>query len=160
MAVSELRLAESDSELMDIVGEPEAVWRMVLRLPMSLRMMLLPTDWVFEALEVPTVVVSPVTVARNDEAPEPALSVTLLRAPSTRVEASAMTEEAISPIESVFWAYGGGSVSRRYVDAVIETYLGNGGNKRSEGNSRELHGDGICVGTEKVWCMVMNDRWL
>lgn len=113
MAVSESPLAESDSELTDIVGEPEAVWRMVLRLPMSLVMRLLSTDWVFEALEVPTVVVSPVTVARNDVASEPALSVTLLRAPSTRVEASAMTEEAISPIESIFWAYGGGSVSRR-----------------------------------------------
>lgn len=48
----------------------------------------------------------------------------------------------------------------QHVDAVIETYLGNGGNNRSEGDNRELHGDGICVGTEKPWRMVMNDRWL
>lgn len=105
VVVSELPLAELDFELMDIVGEPEAVWRMVLRLPMLLRMRPLSTDWVFGVLEVPTVVVSLVTVARNDEASEPALSVMLLRAPSTRVEASAMPEEAILPIESVFWAW-------------------------------------------------------
>lgn len=80
---------------------------------MLLRMRPLSTDWVFGVLEVPTVVVSLVTVARNDEASEPALSVMLLRAPSTRVEASAMPEEAILPIESVFWAYGGGAVSWR-----------------------------------------------
>lgn len=105
MAVSEPLLAEPDSELTDMVGEPEAVWRMVLRLPMSLGMMLLSTEWEFEALEVLTLVVSPVMVARNDVASELALSVTLLRAPPTRVEASAMTEKAISPIESLFWAY-------------------------------------------------------